>query len=109
MSIIVKGNKQRNVPITPQLEKMLRCKMKTCPKCSLNYDDKYGFCQKCGQRLIEIEEQNRPAFQTPTSNVPNETISNNDKSVNKQMMVVCVVIIVALFGFILFYLHDYCE
>lgn len=109
MSIIGKGNKQRNVPITPLLEKMLRFKMKICPKCSLNYDDKYGFCQKCGQRLIEIEEQNRPAFQTPASNMPKETISNNDKSVNKQMMVVCVVKIVALFEFILFYLHDYYE
>ena len=32
--------------------------MKVCPNCKIAYDDKYGFCKKCGQKLeIHIEQQ----------------------------------------------------
>ena len=32
--------------------------MKFCPNCNLQYDDKFGFCKKCGQKLKDYQEQN---------------------------------------------------
>ena len=32
--------------------------MKICPKCSVEYEDKYSFCHHCGSKLQEKVEQN---------------------------------------------------
>ena len=32
--------------------------MKICPKCSVEYEDKYSFCHHCGSKLQEKIEQN---------------------------------------------------
>ena len=34
------------------------CKMKICPNCSVEYEDKYAFCHQCGGKLQEKIEQN---------------------------------------------------
>ena len=67
--------------------------MRTCPNCHLEYDDKFSFCKRCGQRLERSQIQD--SCVTPNTDVQN---TNNHKS-NSWILIAGVVVLVALLGF----------
>ena len=67
--------------------------MRTCPNCHLQYDDKFSFCKRCGQRLERIQKED--SCVTSNTDVQN---TNNHKS-NSWIIIAGVVVLVALLGF----------
>ena len=47
-----------------------------CPACQSEYDDDYGFCHKCGGRLVE-KEKNNPALNLGDANAISGGVSIN--------------------------------
>lgn len=79
--------------------------MKVCPNCKISYDDKYGFCKKCGQKLEVHIEQSQEHFQSPVFDADNTKLAGNvdDKNTSKKwIMIIGVLIILALIGFLEF-------
>lgn len=75
--------------------------MKICPNCRLKYDDKFGFCKQCGQKLELYNEQDPQNMQTPTSNVVvnNNTVNKDDSK--KWIYIIGGIAVIALFAYFL--------
>ena len=73
--------------------------MKVCPNCKIAYDDRYGFCKKCGQKLETHIEQNLRHSQNSTSNegLGNNTGNKNDSK--KWIIIIGSLVSIALVGF----------
>ena len=64
--------------------------MRTCPNCHLQYDDKFSFCKRCGQRLERIQKED--SCVTSNTDVQN---TNNHKS-NSWIIIAGVVVLLAV-------------
>lgn len=51
-------------------------KMKICKKCNLQYEDKFDYCRKCGNKLSSIEPLNLPKTQDQEKDIPKGTNKN---------------------------------
>lgn len=67
--------------------------MKYCPKCQIEYSDKFAFCKKCGQKL-EIQPQH---FQVTSSNTEPENSIGNKRDSKKWMVIGVVVVALLVF------------
>ena len=73
--------------------------MKICPNCRIAYDDKFGFCKKCGQKLNNYIEQDPESYQVPTSDAGSD---NNKSGSKKWIMIIGAFVVLVLIGFLVF-------
>lgn len=76
--------------------------MKVCRKCNLKFDDKYGFCRKCGQKLEIYQEENTQISHITSSNNQVSGSTSGNSNFNKRIMIAVAVIVLALLGFFVF-------